>query len=235
MAAGNRVIKNYLGGKGASGVYQFICNNIPRHNIYIEGFIGGGTILQTKTPVARNIGFEVDKNVYTTWQDRSKEFNLEIINESFLTHWAVIAKKLPLGLCFVYLDPPYVHSTRSSSHRYNHEMTIDDHRELLSLIRTVKTNYMISCYDNELYTEELKDWRKLTTQAMTRGGIRTETIYMNYAAGNIGDSIFVGSDFTDRQRIKRKIERHINRLKHLSAAERTAIIEAIKREFPNNI
>lgn len=38
-------------------------------------------------------------------------------------------------------------------------------------------------------------------------------------------------NYIERQRIKRKIERHVNRLKRLPDEERNAILEAIKKEF----
>jgi len=227
----NKVIPNYLGSKAASGLYQFILNNVPSHHIYIEGFLGGGTILQTKTLSARNIAFEVDQSVYSTWAHRQTEFNLEIHNKSFIEHWPLIAKKLPLPLCFVYLDPPYLQTTRSSSHRYKHEMTIDDHKRLLELVHTVKTNYMISCYDNALYTEILSDWRKESTTAMTRGGVRLETIYMNYPADPTGETLYAGSNFTDRQRIKRKVGRMVKKIMSMSALDRACVLHAINTQF----
>lgn len=56
-----------------------------------------------------------------------------------------------------YLDPPYVHSTRSPStiKAYEYEMSDDDHRALLVTIRGCKGKVMLSGYDNEIYDEML--------------------------------------------------------------------------------
>lgn len=51
---------SYDGGKGGSGVWQKIISMMPPHQIYVEPFLGGGTILQRKRPAAWNIGLDLD-------------------------------------------------------------------------------------------------------------------------------------------------------------------------------
>jgi DNA adenine methylase len=34
----------YPGGKGGAGVYQTIINGMPRHEVYVEPFLGGGAV-----------------------------------------------------------------------------------------------------------------------------------------------------------------------------------------------
>ena len=52
--------ENYLGAKGGSGVYQTIINLMPPHKVYVEAFLGTGTIMKKKAPAEFNIG--IDKN-----------------------------------------------------------------------------------------------------------------------------------------------------------------------------
>lgn len=96
---------------------------------------------------------------------------------------------------FFYLDPPYVPETRRSG-AYKHEMTTDDHRELLEILRTIKGKAMLSGYPNDLY--DSLGWRKKTWSvhcnaagrtrasglqgvgAVTRLQKRTECAWMNY-------------------------------------------------------
>lgn len=56
-----------------------------------------------------------------------------------------------------YLDPPYVHETRSkwAGKSYRHEMTDDQHRELLVLLNGINGMAIISGYDCELYNDLL--------------------------------------------------------------------------------
>jgi len=62
----------------------------------------------------------------------------------------------------------------------------------------------------------------------TWGTMATEYIWYNYPTPEkLHDYSFLGNDFTDRQRIKRKIARWSNKLKNLPALERNAIIDSI--------
>ena len=68
--------KNYLGSKGNSGLYQFIINKMPKHDIYIEPFFGTGVIASKKKPSPiDNIGIEVDEKLYSEMTMRYPHFN----------------------------------------------------------------------------------------------------------------------------------------------------------------
>ncbi len=64
-------------------------------------------------------------------------------------------------------------------------------------------------------------------QVMTRGGVRTEKIWMNYPDGAAYSAAFAGKDYIDRQRIKRKAERWKSKYAALPPAERLAIMTAL--------
>jgi len=99
---------------------------------------------------------------------------------------------------FFYLDPPYMPETRSGG-KYSHEMTKEDHRQLLSIILNCQGKIMISGYPNELYDTVLSEWRRKewktvshATAKMRGTGIlgegaalgkqsRVEVIWMNYS------------------------------------------------------
>jgi DNA adenine methylase len=60
-----------------------------------------------------------------------------------------------------YCDPPYVHETRTARGVYGaYEMTDDDHRELLDLLRACEGKAMVSGYPNALYDEALGGWTR---------------------------------------------------------------------------
>ena len=82
---------------------------------------------------------------------------------------------------FIYIDPPYMKGTRVKKKQYTHEMTDEQHMKLLQIVKESSCKIMISAYENELYNECLKGWRKeykSTTSECSRK--RIEVIYMNY-------------------------------------------------------
>ena len=102
---------------------------------------------------------------------------------------------------FFYLDPPYIHSTRSGG-EYKHEMTDEDHRELIEKIIEFPAKIMLSGYAHEIYEPlEAAGWKRVdyrmvcyaagrTKSSKLRGkgaaikhAARTESIWMNYEKG----------------------------------------------------
>jgi len=63
-----------------------------------------------------------------------------------------------------YLDPPYLHETRTSTDAYDFEMSRDEHVELLELLFEIHGKFTLSGYDNELYRDaaEILGWRTIT-------------------------------------------------------------------------
>lgn len=57
-----------------------------------------------------------------------------------------------------YLDPPYLHETRVTTADYDHEMTTDQHSELLETIDRCEGKVLISGYPNNLYDQKLRNW-----------------------------------------------------------------------------
>lgn len=222
--------QSYLGAKNGSGVYQAIINLIPPHETYIEAFLGTGAIMRRKAPAQTNIGIEINLCVIDKFNHAAAQLNLSmnIINANAI-EW--LKAFTPSGKTVIYLDPPYVHSTRTSNARYKNELTDADHAELLATIKqltnTPDTYIIISGYRNPLYELELHSWFSKDFQAMTRGGVRTETVWCNFLPGEQHYHTFAGKDFTDRQRIKRKAARWAKNFEALPVAERQAVMAAL--------
>lgn len=72
-----------------------------------------------------------------------------------------VIKRFNYPNVFIYADPPYLLSTRCRK-QYKHEMTEQNHCELLEALLQHKGTAIISGYDSNLYNEYLKDWRKET-------------------------------------------------------------------------
>jgi len=63
----------------------------------------------------------------------------------------------------IYMDPPYVHSTRNKDDYYFLEFTDEDHKEMVEIIAEMKAKIILSGYDNEIYSElERRGWKKIS-------------------------------------------------------------------------
>lgn len=81
---------------------------------------------------------------------------------------------------FIYLDPPYLLETRKG-YLYKHEMTKEEHIQLLECIVKHPGKILISGYDNDMYNTYLKGWHKVQRQTTAEKGLRrVETLWMNY-------------------------------------------------------
>jgi DNA adenine methylase len=86
-----------------------------------------------------------------------------------------------------YLDPPYVHGTRTARRTYQHEMTDRDHGRLLEVVTSCRGKVVISGYDNPLYRDELADWGRIEFEMPNNAGQtkkkqrRVEIVWLNPA------------------------------------------------------
>lgn len=222
----------YLGSKAASGAYQANISQMPPHDTYIETHLGGGAILLRKPPAPRSIGWDIDPETVEAFCQGNPDF-LDDQAERLMIEVGDAAELLcamqfeQYGRTLIYADPPYLPETRTSRARYRHEYTVDDHRRLIDVLRSVPANVMISGYPSTLYDEQLVGWRSIQFQVMTRGGPRTEQLWMNFDEGSAYSHAFAGANYIDRQRIKRKAERWARNYSSLPAAERAAIMAAL--------
>ncbi|PMM60673.1 DNA adenine methylase [Vibrio lentus] len=217
---------SYLGSKAASGAYQAIIANMPAHDTYIEAFLGTGAIFNKKPQSITSIGIELDK---VTLDGFSTNHAIQTHNTDALSFLENFDFSMA-GRTFVYADPPYLPETRTSNKKYRKDFTVDDHISLLELAKKLTekgVQIMLSGYPSKLYDETLKGWRTYEFQVMTRGGARTEKLWMNYESNSVHWASFAGVNFTDRQRIKRKAQRWAKNYKALDTNERLAVLAAL--------
>jgi DNA adenine methylase len=85
-----------------------------------------------------------------------------------------------------YLDPPYLHETRTAKDVYGHEMTEADHRELLDVLRQCRGKVILSGYASSLYDTALTGWQRHTLDRPNNSGggkkkqRRTEVLWCNF-------------------------------------------------------
>ena len=223
---------SYLGSKGGSGVYQKIIAEMPPHDTYIETHLGSGAVMLRKPPARYNIGIDIDPLTLEKFKWSGPDFcSCELLHGDAVDCIERFNFS-DLGVChkvLLYVDPPYMPETRTSRARYRHEYTVADHERLLACLMSLPENVsvILSGYPSQLYDETLAGWRSMEFQAMTRGGVRTEKIWMNYGEGRAYSHAFAGKDYNDRSRIKRKVERWRAKYAALPPAERLAIMAAL--------
>ncbi len=89
-----------------------------------------------------------------------------------------------------YVDPPYVHSTRSKKTRgtvtrkaYRYEMDDEQHREMAEVLRSLTGTVVLSGYRCDLYDEIYSGWRRIDRTAMADGARgRTESLWLSKEA-----------------------------------------------------
>lgn len=80
----------------------------------------------------------------------------------------------------VYLDPPYVLSTRHGK-QYKHEMDDTGHNELMDVALAHRGPLLISGYDNEIYNDRLRGWYKEEIICYSQiSSKKREVLWMNF-------------------------------------------------------
>lgn len=185
--------------------------------------------MRKKAPAARSIGLDLNLDCIL---DFPLDYDVELHLRDGIEYLETFA---PAGRTVIYCDPPYVHSTRGKT-RYKHELSDEDHVRLLEILLSFdffpRCEIMISGYRNGIYDDMLADWKSIDFQAMTRGGVRTETIWTNFEPGLVHYHHYAGSDYTDRQRIKRKAERWASNYRDLPPGEKQAVLAALLSAEP---
>jgi DNA adenine methylase len=255
-----RSLIRWHGGKAVQA--SWIVRQLPPHNVYVEPYGGGASVLMRKPPSAVEILNELDGGLVNMYRvvadpDRWKHFALGTMftkyrdqrpieapdpddpvaqavrlvawgamhrnasessgfrgekprpdGSTMAADWYRYRKSVPIFYrrlrdvrieqrpaldvirenaskrTLTYCDPPYMTGTRDNArHRYPHEMTDDDHRELLDCLLSLKGMVAISGYDSPLYAEALGHWTRLTrTVGDNARKQRTEVLWLNPAA-----------------------------------------------------
>lgn len=222
----------YPGGKNKHGVYQKLISMMPPHEIYIEAFLGSGAVLRHKKAASENIG--IDKDIHCIDYELYPIRPLELINTDALDYFNFLKKYLSYNTkeTLIYCDPPYLQSVRKSKSKiYNFEfMTEAEHIQLLEILLTLPCNVMISGYDSDLYNKMLSTWRKESFETTDRrNNVRTECVWLNFPEPlELHDYQFLGNNFRDRERIKKKRLRWRRRLEQMPSQEKFALMAEIE-------
>jgi hypothetical protein len=215
----------YLGGKNV--VYHRIVNQIPPHRVYVELFAGSAPVLRKKRPAAESWAIELDPGAIA-------RLNVEVLPPATtvlqMDAFEFLAKTSMAVAAdwFLYVDPPYLASTRRGGRLYAHELTREQHCDLLCRLCKSPAMVMVSGYDSWLYRTMLRGWRSYHFPAMTRQGWSEEWLWMNYAEpAELHDYRHLGDNFRERERIRRQQRRWAAKLARMDRLQRYALLAAI--------
>ena len=220
---------NYPGSKEGNGVYQRIINEIRPHKTLVIPFAGNCAITRYIKAANNTILIDKDPRVIEAWKRylniKNNGGSITLINDDALSGLH-LEKYRYCRETVIYCDPPYL----IDRNYYKYKFTLTDHITLLSMMSAATCDILISAYESDLYSDMLKDWRCIKYKVRTRKSSKIECLYMNYEnkKGLLHDYQYLGKDFRERERIKKKIDRHFRRLSMLNPFERNAILVKLK-------
>ncbi len=216
----------YIGGKYNLSVVKALINNFPPHERFIKLFAGTGGVLAHKEPAKENYAIEIDRSMAV---NNNYPAGTEVIYDCVFRNRQLITTATATTL--IYADPPYDEEVvpRLKDY-YKYTLTNKQHIELRQLFSTTQAKVAISGYHSKLYDKLYKDWRYIELPVMSRGGPRTEVIWFNYPEPKVLHEVtHVGENKDMRQRLRRKTERLLSRLKQLPDQERQFILTALQQ------
>ncbi|MCA8829409.1 DNA adenine methylase [Hymenobacter pini] len=117
--------------------------------------------------------------------------------------WQTVCRQHDGVNSLIYLDPPYVLSTRTGKYGYVYELSDKEHQELLDWSLTAKSALLLSGYRNPLYAEALEDngWLRRdygtvanasASRTKKASAARIESLWLNPRAAMATPTLFCG-------------------------------------------
>jgi len=165
------------------------------HKLVLRSFMGHGSDSATRSC---RTGFRsrltdgrgLPAYEWSTWADAIPTFTRRLAGVLIENRDAVeVIRRMDHVDTLLFVDPPYVHSTRSAiagrsakTHGYRHEMDDDAHRDLAGVLHAVAGMVVLSGYPSALYDELYPTWERFERRAMADGAkARTEVVWLNRA------------------------------------------------------
>lgn len=225
----------FVGSKGGAGVWQKIISQMPPHDLYVEAFAGTGQVLLHKRPARASIAIDSDPAACAVLKRSLLARNGEAAGVNVVCGDAIswLEKawlKLTSERSFIWTrltcsrHAPFL----AGGHEFGDEWLHGELLAVLSRLSTKGVRLLISGYRSELYDRTLSAWRRVDYRTATRGGGVTESLWCNFdAPAQLHDYRWLGSDFRERERLKRKKLRWLAKLRAMTPVEAAAIIAAI--------
>lgn len=181
--------------------------------------------MRNKKASTEQIGIDINPSVIQKWE-KSEDSLCKLINDDAIS----ALQKLKLDSeTVIYADPPYHPLTRRRRKVYKHDYSLNDHIMLLDFVLSIPSKVIISGYYSDLYSDKLKYWNVHKFKAKTHTDVREEYIWYNFEKPKkLHDYKYVGNNFRERERIRRKRERIIKNLMSMPIVEVNAILSTLK-------
>lgn len=90
-----------------------------------------------------------------------------------------VMKRFATKDTLIYADPPYLMETRTQK-MYAHEMTVDEHLEMLETLKSHPGPVVISGYENSIYDKHLRGWKcvKVKPPKVEKQASRMEVLWV---------------------------------------------------------
>lgn len=222
----------YPGQKKINGVYQAIINLIPPVTDFYELFAGSAQL--SKILLSINPELKIHLNDLSTAVIDKYSFASAICTTQNAMDIIDNLSYERSDNKIIFLDPPYLHSTRpNNTNLYEFEMSDEDHFKLFMSITAAKTKIILIHPVCEFYDRLIGlGWSYRDIKIRYNKKTSIERIYINYGLPTkLLTYRFLGKNFTDRQRILRKCERFSQKLLLLPEIERNCIISYIVNDF----
>lgn len=234
---GDAGLKGYPGAKNAPGVWQTIVNNIPPHDTFVECFAGSAAVTLHKRPATSTIVIESEAAACARLESMAAYRNetYDGTKTSVLCTCAVDWLTKNAGTLdrrtVIYCDPPYLDAVRAVPGRRYYRKEFGkgwQHEDLLEVLCALNSPVLLSGRPCDLYQHWLKTWRRVDYQTRNHGHTVTESLWCNFPEPTeLHDYRFLGRDFRERERIKRKLARWRARLAAMPILERRLLSAAI--------
>jgi len=219
--------KNYTGNKAIPGVRERILGLIPAAHLFVEGFAGSGGIAKIVYSSGGQV-LLIEKDALQCSQLRLHAPELKVIEADFLSWYRDNENTLP-EKTVIFLDPPYLHSTRSrGADLYNCELTPRDHVAILNTVISSRHKFIIIHPITDLYTQSLKYWD--FTQISIRYHKKTsfEGIWTNYDLDTpLFNYLACCKSNTQRQQVKRELSRLHAKFDQMTIAKRSFFLNSL--------
>ena len=188
--------------------------------------------MRSKRMAEFNVGIDLDARVIGRWRELALE-GLSLVHGDAL---ATLRSIQPGEGDLVYCDPPYLAETRRRKHLYRHDYDVADHEALIDFLRSLRCNVLLSGYRSAFHDKRLGDWNRTDFVARTHSGPAVETVWTNFRQGPVlHDYAFVGADFRERERLRRRIRSMVARLAKADPLERNAVLAAVADTQPEAV
>lgn len=149
----------------------------------MKGFTG-----ITKTRTRRAMNNEV--SAWLSAVEKLPEFHERLKRVFILNRPALhVIEEMDVPETFFYLDPPYLHETRVTTHEYGrYEMSCEDHTALMEKLTGLNGKFLLSGYRSDLYDRfaEINHWDRVDIEIVNQAShkttkdVKVECLWRNY-------------------------------------------------------